>query len=344
MEILNNNWFIGGGVIFVVATIVVAVILTKNLKVVKEKTLAIFGLWFTIIGLFVAIAGLFVPKDSTPSKLDKIQSAVIAFEQGLYEYAIQELQEICNSDFVSDSDRLNILKKLEQAKTCHALKLAANELFNNEEFELAKNTFEQIIEINPKDDYVKERINECVQQIKKIEGGQTATNNAPQATTNIEKARLYNSEGLRYSALGNNDKAIEAYNKAIELNPQYQQAYRNRAIQYIRKGNDYAALQDANKAIMLKPNDGDNYCTRGDVYNMQGNYEAAINDFTKAIELYDKIESVTYSDGASTTTHSKNTLKASVYYRRGLAHRMAGNKDAADFDFNQAKLLSPGEY
>ena len=222
----------------------------------------------------------------------------------------------------------------------------ANEEMKSENPDSAIVKFKIIKDLNSRDPHIEEHIVECDSLIVQ----KNIDNKPPEIPTqtiikgNLQEAKAYNNKGLRYSAMGDNDKAIEAYNKAIDLNPKYQQAYRNRAIQYIRKGNDYAALKDANEAIRLAPNDGDNYCTRGDVYNMQKIYEAAIKDFTKAIELYDKVNSVIYSDGKSTITHSKNTLKASTYYRRGLAHSMAGKKDAAEYDFNQANLLDSANY
>ena len=47
--------------------------------------------------------------------------------------------------------------------------------------------------------------------------------------------------------------ALENYNKAIQLKPDYSSAYNNRAILYKAMGQQDKALADYNKAIQLKP-------------------------------------------------------------------------------------------
>ena len=79
-------------------------------------------------------------------------------------------------------------------------------------------------------------------------------------------------------------KAVDAYTKAIELNPKFAEAYNDRGVAYADLGNPTRAIKDYNKAIQLNPH-ALPYNNRGVTYSKLGNYQQAINDFNKAIEL-----------------------------------------------------------
>ena len=56
-------------------------------------------------------------------------------------------------------------------------------------------------------------------------------------TSKVENnAEVYNNRGLSWHKKGDYDKAISAYTKAIELNPEYAEAYCNRGPVYTEKG------------------------------------------------------------------------------------------------------------
>ena len=93
------------------------------------------------------------------------------------------------------------------------------------------------------------------------------------------------SKGCEYSKNGNYDQAISEYTKAIEINPNYEQAYGNRGGSYANHGNLPKAISDYTKAIELNPKDVMNYYNRGTVYKDQGDLAQAASDFTKAIEI-----------------------------------------------------------
>ena len=52
---------------------------------------------------------------------------------------------------------------------------------------------------------------------------------------------------------GKNQEALEAFTKAIELNPKYAEAYNNRGIAHLKLGNYQQAIRDYDKAIKLDP-------------------------------------------------------------------------------------------
>ena len=136
------------------------------------------------------------------------------------------------------------------------------------------------------------------------------------------------------------DRAIEDYNKAIALDPNYADAYNNRGAVYAKnslikalldknknpriadvyKNNadeDYdRAIEDYNKAIALDPNYALAYARRGSAYDNKGQYDRAIEDYNKAIAL--------------------DPNYAAAYNNRGLAYYKKGNMGRAISDFQKA--------
>jgi len=100
-----------------------------------------------------------------------------------------------------------------------------------------------------------------------------------------ETAVAVNNQGVVYNNEAEYDKAIVAFNKAIELDPDFAPAYNNRGWAYIELGKYGQAIDDCGKAIELDPRLALAYSNRGLAYIELGQYEKAITDFDKAIEL-----------------------------------------------------------
>jgi tetratricopeptide (TPR) repeat protein len=81
------------------------------------------------------------------------------------------------------------------------------------------------------------------------------------------------------------DRAIEAYTKAIEINPTDFSFYNNRGIVYHTRKKYPEAIADFSKAVELNPNSSFTYSNRGVAYEDSGNIEQAIVDYRKAVEL-----------------------------------------------------------
>lgn len=92
------------------------------------------------------------------------------------------------------------------------------------------------------------------------------------------------------------DKALEDYNAAININPDSPIAFQNRALIYLMKNNYAKALQDYNRSfefIYLYDNDGqvlkslisDAVGNRGLIYYKMGQYQKALTDLDLAIKL-----------------------------------------------------------
>src|SRR3990167_8365577 len=68
------------------------------------------------------------------------------------------------------------------------------------------------------------------------------------------QAKVWFEKGNQHSLNKKHDSAIEAYTKAIALDPNLAQAYNNRGLAYADKGQNDRAIEDFNRAIALDPN------------------------------------------------------------------------------------------
>ena len=105
------------------------------------------------------------------------------------------------------------------------------------------------------------------------------------AVPTTDTAIAANNEGFTYNNHGEYDKAIVAFNKAIELDPNFALAYNNRGWAYIELEQYEQGIADCTKAIELDPGLALAYSNRGWAYIRLGQYEQGIADCTKAIEL-----------------------------------------------------------
>jgi serine/threonine protein kinase len=126
-----------------------------------------------------------------------------------------------------------------------------------------------------------------------LEASAIENSSAPQisnSATPLPEAAIKDSKDLyrqgdKFYSQKKYDKAIEAYSKAIELNPNDFGLYNNRAVVYHATGEYEKAIADYAKAIELNPYHFSAYNNRGAVYEDIGNIEMAIADYRKAMEL-----------------------------------------------------------
>jgi len=97
------------------------------------------------------------------------------------------------------------------------------------------------------------------------------------------------------------DNALVDYNKAIEINPNYELAFYNRGFAWIAKQDYNRAIADFNKVIEINPNSASAYVSRGSIRRALKEYNTAIVDYNNAIEI--------------------DPNYASAYYNRGLAKK-----------------------
>ncbi len=152
------------------------------------------------------------------------------------------------------------------------------------------------------------------------------------------------------------EKALNDYNKAIELDSNYVGGYSNRAQLYFNTGKTDLALADCNKAIALNSNSAGCYYNRGFIYStIIDKKDAAIADYTKAITLDSNYEMAWLNRGLLYSGNGKYDLAiadftkairidpdyAEAYVDRGIAHFNNGEKDLAIMDFSKAININP---
>ncbi|MDD4858734.1 MAG: tetratricopeptide repeat protein [Dehalococcoidales bacterium] len=136
-----------------------------------------------------------------------------------------------------------------------------------------------------------------------------------------ETAIAANNQGVSFNNSEEYTKGIEAFNKAIKLDPGFALAYNNRGWAYLELGQYEQAITDCTMAIDLDPKLALAYSNRGLAYVKLGRYEQAVADCTKAIELDPGL--------------------ALAYSNRGLAYISLGYYEQAISDFDRALALDP---
>ncbi len=127
--------------------------------------------------------------------------------------------------------------------------------------------------------------------------------------------------GLTYYEKGEYSRAIQDYNKVLEMIPDWADVQYNRGLAYYHEGEYKSAIEDFSVVINFSPNDVKAYNDRGNSYRKLGKNDCAIQDYNKAIELQ--------SDYAK------------AHYNRGLSYTDQARYDHAIQDFNKAIELKP---
>jgi tetratricopeptide (TPR) repeat protein len=97
------------------------------------------------------------------------------------------------------------------------------------------------------------------------------------------RAAFYNNRGIVRKELGDKPGAIDDYNQAIKINPNYADAYNNRGNVRNDLGDKQGAIDDYTLAIKINPNLAQAYTSRGFVYHQKENYTAALSDYNQAV-------------------------------------------------------------
>lgn len=94
--------------------------------------------------------------------------------------------------------------------------------------------------------------------------------------------------GESYRLMGQYDRALQNFDRAIELNPKYTWAITNRGLTYRLMKRYEEALQDFDRAIELDHKYTWAIAHRGLTYRLMERYEEALKDFDRAIKLNPK--------------------------------------------------------
>jgi len=145
----------------------------------------------------------------------------------------------------------------------------------------------------------------------------------PTPTINPEALKYFD-QGFDYSNNGDREKAIEAYTKSIELNPEFALAWSNRGLQYAFLNEHDLAIDDFTTAISLDPMLAAAYRNRGSSYTYLEKYELALSDFNDSLSLENK-NSASFVNRAQVYIFLMNEDKAVIDYLQALNYSSDAN-------------------
>jgi len=105
------------------------------------------------------------------------------------------------------------------------------------------------------------------------------------AKTSPSSHQNHNNLGDLYARHGDYQKAVEEFQKAIELKPNYGDAYHNIANVYHQMGRDDLAEQNYQKALSFNPNLWQSYQNLAAIHFNQKNYQLSREELEKAVQI-----------------------------------------------------------
>ncbi|HOU13899.1 MAG TPA: tetratricopeptide repeat protein [Anaerolineae bacterium] len=176
----------------------------------------------------------------------------------------------------------------------------------------------------------------------------------PTPTPDIQAADFQHRAAI-YLSMGEYDKAIQEYGKALELDPTFTPAYYDRGLAHAQRQHYADAVADFSQVIALDPQHADAYYNRGLVYARQGAFAQALADYDQALDLHPD-DALIYNSRGNVHYNTKDYAQAiadydqaifrdaayaDAYLNRGLAHAALEEYQRAIADYNQAIALNP---
>ena len=149
----------------------------------------------------------------------------------------------------------------------------------------------------------------------------TAQRTAGRLDRALDDAKAFDVRGNIFNNNRQFDRAIDDYNEAVRLDPQFSLAFMDRGVARYFKADYENAIKDYDKAIELDPKRSRAFTNRGAAYKKLGRNDRALEDESAAIRL--------------------DPLVPEYFDNRGLSYQDNGDYDRAIADFNEAIRLSP---
>jgi len=100
-----------------------------------------------------------------------------------------------------------------------------------------------------------------------------------------QDAEAWNTKGITLCRLGRYPEALQAFDKAIEINPDFIEVLENKGVAQARLGNNHEALLAFDRAIELRPGYSEAWTNKGNVLDELGRYQEALQAFENALSL-----------------------------------------------------------
>jgi tetratricopeptide (TPR) repeat protein len=179
--------------------------------------------------------------------------------------------------------------------------------------------------------------------------------NGGELTSASMATALYN-RGTAHQKIGEFDRAIQDYDKALGLNPNHVPSLYNRATVHEETGDYEGAIADYGGVIRQDPAHRYARVNRGNSHQKLGQYDLAIQDYNEVIRRFPRF-AIAYYNRANAhhrMGHNAEAIRdfdeairldpsyAQAYYARGVVHYRGGEMEPAFRDYNRAVSLDPG--
>ncbi len=134
----------------------------------------------------------------------------------------------------------------------------------------------------------------------------------------------YNNLGITYQELGDSTLAFEAYQKSIEINPQYEKGHNNLGILLYQKGREEEAIEAFQKALAINPNNVESHINLGILFKKRGQWDKGIESYKKALAI--------------------NPLRGETHYNIALLYEQLGRAGLAIDHYRRFIQLSSSTY
>ncbi len=134
----------------------------------------------------------------------------------------------------------------------------------------------------------------------------------------------YNNLGILYQEIGDDHSAYETYQRLINVNPDYEKVYNNLGLLFYQRGQYGEALEAFQKALTINPKNLESYLNLGVIYKKQGQWEKAVSSYQKALSI--------------------NPLHKETHYNIGLLYEQRGEIELAVGHYQKFIQLASQSY
>ena len=165
---------------------------------------------------------------------------------------------------------------------------------------------------------------------------------------------LWSLLGVSAAQIGKLDKAVDAFKKALSIQPNNADAYYNLGNVLHKQGKLEEAVEAYKKLISIKPDNAEAYLNIGNVLHEQGKLEEAVSNYNKAISIkpeyadaYNNLGNALKNQGkleeAIEAYNKVLSIKpdTDTYYNMGNALKEQGKLDEAVEAYNKAISIKP---
>lgn len=142
-------------------------------------------------------------------------------------------------------------------------------------------------------------------------------------------ANVYNARAAAYLEGSDLDRAIDDFNKALELRPGFVAFLRNRGTAYAYKGQFDRAIRDYDEAVRLDPESADTVSSRGLVYSKMRDFDRALADLDRALTINPKLVEARMRRAV---IYANRGQYEQAFSDAGKAHKLISKPTSEDFN------------